>query len=48
VGAFLGWLLLSEALGPRTWAGGALILGALAWTQAMSRKTMRSERLAPV
>jgi hypothetical protein len=31
--------MLGEALGPRTWAGGALILAALAWTQAMSRKT---------
>ncbi len=39
IGAFLGWLILGEVLGPRTWAGGALILGALAWTQAMSRKT---------
>lgn len=48
VGAFLGWLLLGEALGPRTWAGGALILGALAWTQAMSRKTVNSGPLAPV
>jgi drug/metabolite transporter (DMT)-like permease len=48
VGAFLGWLLLGEALGPRTWGGGALILGALAWTQAMSRKTASSGPLAPV
>lgn len=47
VGAFLGWLLLSETLGPRTWAGGALILGALAWTQAMSRKTANPAPLAP-
>ena len=39
IGAFLGWLLLGEVLGPRTWAGGALILGALAWTQMISRKT---------
>jgi drug/metabolite transporter (DMT)-like permease len=39
VGAFLGWLLLGEVLGPRTWAGGALILAALAWTQMISRKT---------
>src|SRR5690606_7668222 len=48
VGAFLGWLLLDEALGARTWAGGALILAALAWTQAMSRKTAKSGPLAPV
>lgn len=48
VGAFLGWLLLSETLGPRTWAGGALILAALAWTQAMSRKTTTPAPLAPV
>lgn len=48
VGAFLGWLLLGEALGPRTWAGGALILGALAWTQAISRKTANSGPLAPL
>lgn len=39
IGAFLGWLILGEVLGPRTWAGGALILGALAWTQAISQKT---------
>jgi drug/metabolite transporter (DMT)-like permease len=39
IGAFLGWLLLDEVLGPRTWAGGALILGALAWTQMISGKT---------
>ena len=40
IGAFLGWLILGEALGPRTWAGGALILGALAWTQMISKKTL--------
>ncbi|MDA1236282.1 MAG: DMT family transporter, partial [Acidobacteria bacterium] len=40
IGAFLGWLLLGEVLGPRTWAGGALILGALAWTQMISKKTL--------
>ena len=48
VGAFLGWLLLGETLGPRTWAGGALILAALAWTQAMSRNTANRAPLAPV
>lgn len=38
IGAALGWLILDEHLGVRTWAGGALILGSLAWGQLISRR----------
>lgn len=37
IGAGLGWLILDEHLGPRTWIGGTLILGSLAWTQMALR-----------
>jgi drug/metabolite transporter (DMT)-like permease len=38
IGAALGWLILDEHLGVRTWIGGTLILGSLAWGQFISRR----------
>lgn len=38
IGVGLGWWILDEHLGARTWVGGALILGSLAWGQMMSRR----------
>jgi drug/metabolite transporter (DMT)-like permease len=30
-GALMGWLLLSEEIGPNHWIGGALIIGGALW-----------------
>lgn len=38
IGVGLGWWILDEHLGVRTWVGGALILGSLAWSQMLSRR----------
>jgi drug/metabolite transporter (DMT)-like permease len=39
IGAGLGWLILDEQFGARTWVGGTLILGSLAWGQVISRRS---------
>ncbi|HTT66887.1 MAG TPA: EamA family transporter [Gemmatimonadales bacterium] len=47
IAVLLGWLLLGEHVGPRTFAAMALILGAVLWIQVSHAAAVRREAQAP-